>query len=208
MPGFYPDKPYNQLPLLPPDAEIESKAILKKCVSARAALAGLKQAGGLIPNQAVLINTIPLLEARGSSEIENIVTTTDKLFQFAGQQEQHTDAATKEALRYRTALYHGCRSLKNRPLCQATAVEVCSIIKGVDMEIRRIPGTALANEATGGSIYTPPEGESLLQDLGNLLCTLIIPRWPMPLKNWKKASILQRPIWQRMKNCSSSSVIQ
>lgn len=165
MTRFHPDKPYNQLPLLPPDAEIESKAILKKCVTARAALAGLKQAGGLIPNQTVLINTIPLLEARDSSEIENIVTTTDKLFQFAGQQEQQTDSATKEALRYRTALYHGCRSLKNRPLCKATAVEVCSTIKGMDMEIRRIPGTALANETTGGRIYTPPEGKNLLQDL-------------------------------------------
>ena len=76
MTRFHPDQPYNQLPLLPPDAEIESKVILKKCVTARAALAGLKQAGGLIPNQAVLINTIPLLEARDSSEIENIVTTT------------------------------------------------------------------------------------------------------------------------------------
>lgn len=165
MTGFHPDKPYNQLPLLPPDAEIESKAVLKKCVTARAALAGLKQAGGLIPNQAVLINTIPLLEARDSSEIENIVTTMDKLFKFAGQQEQQTDPATKEALRYRTALYHGCRSLKNRPLCKATAVEVCSIIKGIDMEIRRIPGTALANETTGKRIYTPPEGKSFLQDL-------------------------------------------
>lgn len=165
MTRFQPDKPYNQLPLLPPDAEIESKAILKKCVTARAALAGLKQAGELIPNQAVLINTIPLLEARDSSEIENIVTTTDKLFQFAGQPEQQTDPATKEALRYRTALYNGCRSLKDRPLCTATAVEVCSRIKGIDMEVRRIPGTALANEITGGRIYTPPEGKSLLQDL-------------------------------------------
>lgn len=165
MTRFHPGQPYNQLPLLPPDAEIESKAILKKCVTARAALAGLKQAGGLIPNQAVLINTIPLLEARDSSEIENIVTTTDKLFRFAGQPGQLTDPSTKEALRYRTALYNGCCSLKNRPLCTATAVEVCSRIKGIDMEIRRVPGTALASETTGGRIYTPPEGKSLLQDL-------------------------------------------
>lgn len=38
----------------------------------------LKQAGGLLPNPTILINTIPpVLEARASSEIENIVTTTD-----------------------------------------------------------------------------------------------------------------------------------
>ncbi len=162
---FDPDNPYNQLPPLPPQAEIESKTILKKCITARAALAELKQAGGLIPNQAVLINTIPLLEARDSSEIENIVTTTDKLFQFAEHQNSQADQATKEAFRYRTALYQGYRALENRPLCTATAVEVCTTIKGVNMEIRRVPGTALANEVTGKTIYTPPEGEAKIREL-------------------------------------------
>ena len=160
-----PDKPYNQLPPLPPEVDIESKAILKKCVTARAALAELKQAGGLIPDQAVLINTIPLLEARDSSEIENIVTTTDKLFQYAEHQDNQTDPATKEALRYRTALYQGYQALKDRPLCTATAVEICTTIKGVNMDIRRVPGTTLTNDATGETIYTPPEGEALLREL-------------------------------------------
>lgn len=165
MTNFDPAKPYNQLPQLPPQAEIESKAILKKCVTARAALAELKQAGRLIPNQAVLINTIPLLEARDSSEIENIVTTTDKLFQYAEHQNTQADQATKEAFRYRTALYQGYRALENRPLCTATAVEVCTTIKGVNMEIRRVPGTTLANEASGEIIYIPPEGETQLREL-------------------------------------------
>ena len=169
MTQFDPARPYNHLPLLPPRADIESRAILKKCVTAGAALAALKQAGELIPNQAVLINTIPLLEARDSSEIENIVTTTDKLFQYAEQQEGQpitgADPATKEALRYRTALYQGYRALKDRPLCTATAVEVCTTIKGVEMDIRRVPGTALANDATGETIYTPPEGEANLREL-------------------------------------------
>jgi SNF2 family DNA or RNA helicase len=71
--SFDPAKPYNDLPLLPPKADIETRAILKACIEARAALAELKQAGELIPNQAVLINSIPLLEAQASSEIENIV---------------------------------------------------------------------------------------------------------------------------------------
>ena len=165
MKKFDPNKPYNQLPDLPPKEDIESKAVLKKCVTASAALAELKQAGDLIPNQSVLINVIPILEARDSSEIENIVTTTDKLFQFAEQIENRADPATKEALRYRTALYQGYQSLKDRPLCTATAVEVCTTIKGIDMDIRRVPGTALANETTGEVIYTPPEGESELRDL-------------------------------------------
>ena len=134
------------------------------CHRARSA-GSIKTGGRAIPNQAVLINTIPLLEARDSSEIENIVTTTDKLFQYAENQEHQADPATKEALRYRTALYQGYRALKDRPLCTATAEEVCTTIKGVDMNIRRVPGTTLAHDATGKTIYTPPEGEALLREL-------------------------------------------
>ncbi|PPH69987.1 Fic/DOC family N-terminal domain-containing protein, partial [Rathayibacter rathayi] len=36
-----------------------------------------------LPNPAVLVNSIQLLEAQASSEIENIVTTSDELFRFA-----------------------------------------------------------------------------------------------------------------------------
>ncbi len=164
MAKFDPCRPYNALPLLPPTADIETRAILKACIDARAALAALKQAGGLIPNQTVLINTIPLMEAQASSEIENIVTTADTLFKYAAINSDNADPATREALRYRTALRQGVASLKTRPLITSTAVIVCTTIKGVEMEIRRVPGTKLENKATGEIIYTPPEGEPLLRD--------------------------------------------
>ena len=162
--NWHPEQPYNALPPLPPGRDIETRAVLKRCITARSALAELKQAAELIPNQDMLINTIPLLEAKDSSEIENIVTSTDKLFQFAHSDSQ-ADPATKEALRYRTALYGGFRSLAERPLCTATALEVCRTTKGVAMDIRRSSGTRLANDRTGETIYTPPEGETLLRDL-------------------------------------------
>lgn len=162
--AWHPEQPHNQLPALPPAHELETRAVLKACIEARAALAELKQAAELIPNQAMLINTIPLLEAKDSSEIENIVTTTDQLFQYA-QGHDNADPATKEALRYRTALYQGFQSLKARPLCTATAVDVCRTLKGVDMDIRRTPGTQLANDRSGEVVYTPPEGEARLRDM-------------------------------------------
>ena len=164
MPPFDPKQPYNALPALPPAADIESKPLLKACIEARAALAELKSVGALIPNQAVLINSIPLLEAQASSEIENIVTTSDALFRYAQLEDQAEDPATKEALRYRSALQQGFASLSERPLCTNTAISVCSRIKNVDMQIRRVPGTALANAATGEVIYTPPAGESVLRE--------------------------------------------
>ncbi len=162
--SFRPDRPYNDLPPLPPKAEIETKAVLRACITARAALAELKVAGQLIPNQAVLINSIPLLEAQASSEIENIVTTTDRLFRFANEPGSQADPATNEALRYRTALNRGFGALGERPLSTATAIEVCQTIKGIDLDIRATPGTALLNEGTGHVIYTPPEGRELLRD--------------------------------------------
>src|SRR3990167_3416674 len=95
-PVWRADEPWNQLPPLPPAAELETKAVLKQCITARAALAELKQAAELIPNQTMLINTLPLLEAKDSSEIENIVTTADQLFQYAQVGDNLANAATKE----------------------------------------------------------------------------------------------------------------
>ena len=92
MTDFNPSLPYNDLPSLPPSADlVETTEILKRCIKARVALAELKQAAELIPNSAVLVNALPLLEARASSEIENIVTTTDKLFEFADIAEDRAD---------------------------------------------------------------------------------------------------------------------
>ncbi len=103
-----PKRPYNDLPLLPPQGiQLETHAVLKQCVTARTALAELRLAGHLIPDQSVLINSIPLLEAKDSSEIENIVTTNDELFREASLGDSDASPQTKEAARYRTALYSG-----------------------------------------------------------------------------------------------------
>ncbi len=92
------------------------------------------------------------------------MTTADQMFLFDGVSESVADAATKEALRYRTALWDGYQALKTRPLSTNTAVQICRAIKGVDMNIRKTPGTTLSNDRTGQVIYTPPEGEKVLRE--------------------------------------------
>lgn len=157
--------PYNDLPCLPPKQDLETKNILKRCIEARAALAELHKAAEMLPNQTVLINTLPLLEAQASSEIENIVTTTDKLFQYANDiSSPQIDPATKEALRYRVALREGFERIKSRPSNTVLAEQICSTLRGIDMTVRKVPGTTLSNQMTGKIIYTPPVGESLLRD--------------------------------------------
>ena len=172
MAQFDPKSPYNDLPPLPPpEDQVETPAILKKCISARVALAELKQAAELIPNAAVLVNTLPLLEARASSEIENIVTTTDKLLEYVDAAEDKADPATKEALRYRRALFESSKAVQKKSLTAATAIDVCRTIKDERLDIRTNSGTNLKNNKTGEIIYTPPEGQKLLSE---------------KLKNWEE----------------------
>lgn len=128
-------------------------------------MAELHKTAEMLPNQNVLINTLPLLEAQASSEIENIVTTTDKLFQYVNDMSSpQIDPSTKEALLYRKALKEGFEKIKSRPSNTVLAEQICSTLRGVDMTVRKVPGTTLSNQMTGKIIYTPPVGESLLRD--------------------------------------------
>jgi Fic family protein len=161
--SFNPGIPYNDLPDLPPAQDIESKAVLRKCIDATRKLEGLRQAARLIPNQDVLINSIPLREAQDSSEIENIVTTNDRLFRFANTDGEHADPATREILRYRTALRNGFDNLKARPLTVQTAVALCRTIKDYDLDVRALPGTTITNKSTDQVVYTPPEGADVIR---------------------------------------------
>ena len=62
----------------------------------------------------MLINTLPLLEARASSEVAKVVSTADKMFRHV-QADSGADRATRAALRYRRALLEGVVALKTRP---------------------------------------------------------------------------------------------
>jgi Fic family protein len=155
------------LPQLPPEnIDLETKNILRLCSQVHRALGELKGVGMLLPNPSVLINSIPLLEAQSSSEIENIVTTQDKLFQAAMRSDEECDdPMTKEVLQYRTALRWGFDEIKRgRPMTTNLFVDICSRIRGTEMKIRQHP-VFIGNPATRDVVYTPPQGEMLLRDL-------------------------------------------
>ena len=152
---------YNDLPP-PPVDRLETRPVLRAAAEARGALAGLNQAVKRIPNPAILISSIPLLEAKASSEIENIVTTTDELFRHASLKDAAADPAVKETLHYREALFAGLRGIRQRPLSANTAAEVCSSVTGHEMSLRSLPGTFIGNPVTLHPCYTPPEGKELL----------------------------------------------
>jgi Fic family protein len=143
--SYDPKQPYNELPLLPPGIELETKAVLKRCVAANRALAELKGAGDLIPNQTILINAIPLQEAKLSSEIENIVTTQDALFQAALDESRVTDPATKEVLRL------------------SLLEELCGVLRDEKVKFRSDDGVYIGNPAAKTVTYTPPKGAAVMR---------------------------------------------
>jgi Fic family protein len=167
---FNRDLPHNTLPLLPPDGvELETRAVLKQAIASNRALAELKGAGDLIPNQTLLVRLIGLQEAKLSSEIENIVTTNDELYRAFADDGHRADPQTKEVLSYNDALWHGYELLKSgQPLTTRLFEQTVQIIKQNDAGVRRTLGTRIVT-GSGAPVYTPPEGETLLRDkLANL----------------------------------------
>lgn len=167
---FNPQIPNNNLKLLPPAVDIETKVILKKCISVSRNLAELKGATNEIPNPSILINSLILKEAKSSSEIENIITTNDDLYKAFTSSATNINASTKEVLNYREALWTGFNKLKStRLLTTNTFIEVVQILKQNTASIRTMPGTVIKKASTDEIIYTPPEGEALIRSmLGDL----------------------------------------
>ena len=108
-----PEKPYNQLPLLPPKVELETPAVMKQLVKSHRVLAELKGYVKTLPNENVLLHSIVLQEAKDSSAIENIVTTHDELFEGLTLT-QNVSLQVKEVLNYRSALLEGYGVVKQR----------------------------------------------------------------------------------------------
>jgi len=162
---YNPQKPYNNLPDLPPKADIETKIILKKIIAASRALSELKGAIKNLPNPMLFIDTINLQEAQASSAIENIITTQDELFQATITDKKIESLVTKEVIHYKDALWYGLEQIKKKPLLTTNLfISIMQIVKENASGIRNVPGTQLKNPATGKIIYTPPEGEKLIRD--------------------------------------------
>lgn len=162
------------MPSIPPLTDLnpsrfETPAILKKLASASRRLAELKGAAGSIPRQSILINTLSMQEAKDSSEIENIVTTHDELFQDDLSPGSSLSPAAKEVLRYRQALGTGFQAVSQNGLLTVNhLLEVQAQLEENNAGFRKVPGTALKDGA-GRVVYMPPQDAheivSLMTDL-------------------------------------------
>ena len=163
-----PVHPLQALTRLRPET-FESAPLLRKAATAARQLAELKGVAGSIPNQAILINTLGLQEAKDSSAIENIVTTHDELFRAATQPAHLASPAAKEVRHYVQALRIGFDLVRTTGLLTTNQMlAVQAELEHNNAGIRKLPGTTLKTGA-GIVVYTPPQDEahivSLMTDL-------------------------------------------
>ncbi|MGH8428250.1 MAG: Fic family protein, partial [Gammaproteobacteria bacterium] len=143
----------------------EAPRILKKLATASRNLAELKGVAATIPNQAILINTLSLQEAKDSSAIENIVTTHDELYREDDGLPGRLNAAAKEVLRYRQALRVGFERVQDSGLLTLnTILEMQAELECNQAGLRKLPGTVLKDNA-GRMVYTPPQDGKEVQRL-------------------------------------------
>ena len=152
----------NNLPLA---HQIETPKVLKKAISANRALANLNGVARIIPNSAILINSLVLQEAKDSSAIENIITTHDELYRANLDIESVTNEA-KEVQNYKEALLRGFALVKDtKLLLKKHIVEIQAVLEQNDAGVRKQAGTNLKNSLTGEVIYTPPQDYETIQEL-------------------------------------------
>ncbi len=156
-----------KIPTLPLPNIILTEEIWKKTVSANRKLAELKGIAQTIPNQSIIINTLPIQESKDSSEVENIVITHDELFKY-DKESKIFSPATKEVYRYNEALFHGFKVLKTKPLTNNLLIELSQIITERKSGFRNLPGTTLKN-SRGEVVYTPPQNfNEISENMKNL----------------------------------------
>lgn len=133
--------------------------MLKALNQVSRALADLKGQARTISNQGILIDTLALQEAKASSEVENIVTTQDELFQADVFPDVPQSPAAKEVARYRDALQLGHRKLLETGglIPNSTLIDMFRLLKDRDDSFRVAPGTALKNEHSGEIVFVPPQ---------------------------------------------------
>ena len=147
------------------DYDLKTSRIFESLNEASRALAELKGFASSIPNQHILINAITINEAKDSSAIENIVTTHDSIYKVLTQS-GFKEAAAKEVVDYRSAIWHGYEIINEKGFISTNIlVEIQAIIEPNKTGIRKTPGTNLVNSITDKVIYTPPQQESEIRDL-------------------------------------------
>ena len=167
-----PMVPNNELPMLTATAVGETAGLRRLAEETRVAIELLNYQVGRLPSPNLLLDLLPYQEARGSSRIENIVTTNDALYRALAFGEDSESA--KEVVNYKKALFAGLDILRDRGVLSVGDIEAIHGTLGANAPGLRSNLPEFENSLTRlvrvkngvrEVIYTPPHGKPLLQRL-------------------------------------------
>lgn len=172
---------------LPFAQDIETKVVLKKVAQAHKALAELNGVAESMPNEVIILNTLSLQEAKDSSALENIITTQDELYSSDSISRQFASSAAKEVHNYATALKEEFEIVKSSKLLTCNhLIDIQATLEETRAGIRKFLGTALKNEQTGETVYTPPQSYdeivSLMSNLEKFMNDDTLCEWDVLIK--------------------------
>jgi Fic family protein len=154
------------IPLLPPESDVETVSVLKQLAAAHRYLALVKGKCSTIPNESILINTLSLQEAKESSAIENIITTHDEVYKADVVDSFENDAAAEEVSRYANALKEGFEEVRaTKLITHKHILKIQQTLEQNDAGYRSNSGTVLKNERTKEVVYTPPQDLASINSL-------------------------------------------
>ena len=167
-------KPWNNLPPLPIDETCwKTIPVLEALSNASTSLGKLYGRAVAIPDQSLFINSLSLQEAKDSSEVENIFTTNDELYQaFSSDKNEHLiTGPAKEVLRYREALMQGLDILHTHEnqFNSRYFIQLYQTVKNMRNGFRPPESTVYIQKGgtsfnSGQAIYTPPRMKGVIED--------------------------------------------
>ncbi|EDY82934.1 Fic protein family [Verrucomicrobiia bacterium DG1235] len=160
----------EKLPFLS-QKELETAKVLRQLARSHRQIAELKGAAGTIPNESILIDTLALQEAKDSSEIENIITTQDELYQGDSESARYPSVAAREVHHYSKALKTGFDRIRKKQFLRLNDVlAIQNTLLDSRVGLRSVAGTVLKNQLTGAVVYEPPQDRDEIERLmANLL---------------------------------------
>lgn len=148
---------------LPLNVDLDDITIYKNLSKASFSLGELKGIMNTITNPNIILNVITLAESKNSSEIENIITTYDDIFDT--MIDDKLVGSAKEVVNYHSAL-----TLGNDLIAENGFISKNDLVKiheklGINIPgIRTTMGTVIKNSLTGEVVHTPPQSKVEIMD--------------------------------------------
>lgn len=140
---------------------LQDPQVLIKLVEVMGSLSRFEGSSNIIPNKAILLNTLAIQESKSSNEIESIITTSDEIYKTLASKNAYYGNA-KEIINYNKAVSKTTDLLKKRPIITSKMIiDIQAILEPSKSELRK--GQVYLKNENERVIYTPPPAQKVPQ---------------------------------------------